>query len=67
MYVIAIVGAGGKTSRIKNLTRKYVQQGKSVLITTTTHMGLEPGMVLSEYLWKSGERRENCITARRNL
>ena len=28
MYVIAIVGAGGKTSRIKNLTREYVQQGK---------------------------------------
>ena len=38
MYVIAIVGAGGKTSRIKNLTREYVQQGKSVLVTTTTHM-----------------------------
>ena len=50
MYVIAIVGAGGKTSRIKNLTREYVQQGKSVLVTTTTHMGLEPGMVLSENL-----------------
>ena len=50
MYVIAIVGAGGKTSRIKNLTREYVQQGKKVLVTTTTHMGLEPGMVLSENL-----------------
>ena len=25
MYVIAIVGAGGKTSRIKNLTKEYVQ------------------------------------------
>ena len=36
MYVIAIVGAGGKTSRIKNLTREYVQQGKNVLVTTTT-------------------------------
>lgn len=47
MYVIAIVGAGGKTSRIKNLTREYVQQGKSVLVTTTTHMGLEPGMVFT--------------------
>ena len=50
MYVIAIVGAGGKTSRIKNLTKEYVQQGKSVLVTTTTHMGLEPCMVLSENL-----------------
>ena len=50
MYVIAIVGAGGKTSRIKNLTREYVQQGKSVLVTTTTHMGLEPDMVLFENL-----------------
>ena len=50
MYVIAIVGAGGKTSRIKNLTREYVQQGKSVLVTTTTHMGLEPDMGLFENL-----------------
>ncbi len=33
MYVIAIVGAGGKTSRIKNLTKEYVQQGKKVLVT----------------------------------
>ena len=29
MYVIAIVGAGGKTSQIKNLTKEYVQQDKS--------------------------------------
>ena len=50
MYVIAIVGAGGKTSRIKNLAREYAQQGKRVLVTTTTHMGLEPGMVLSQNL-----------------
>ena len=50
MYVIAIVGAGGKTSRIKNLTKEYVQQGKKVLVTTTTHMGLEQGMVLSDNL-----------------
>ena len=48
VYVIAIVGAGGKTSQIKNLTKEYVQQDKKVLVTTTTHMGLEPGMVLSE-------------------
>ena len=59
MYVIAIVGAGGKTSRIKNLTREYVQQGKSVLVTTTTHMGLEQGMVypiiwkISDNSWKN--------------
>ena len=50
MYVIAIVGAGGKTSRIKNLTKEYVKQGKKVLVTTTTHMGLEQGMVLSDNL-----------------
>lgn len=51
MYVIAIVGAGGKTSRIKNLTREYVQQGKSVLVTTTTHMGLEPAWFYPK-IWK---------------
>ena len=82
MYVIAIVGAGGKTSRIKNLTKEYVQQGKKVLVTTTTHMGLEQGMVLSDnledirqqlekqkrlYLWKSGERRKNSIVTERYL
>ena len=50
MYVIAIVGAGGKTSRIKNLTKEYGQQCKKVLVTKTTHMGLEQGMVLSDNL-----------------
>ena len=68
MYVIAIVGAGGKTSRIKNLTREYVQQGKSVLVTTTTHMGLEPGMVLFENLEdirQQLEKQHVCICGRK--
>ena len=50
MYVIAVVGAGGKTTRIKHLTDKYVRQGKRVLITTTTHMYQEPGMILNDNL-----------------
>ena len=52
-------------SRIKNLTREYVQQGKSVLVTTTTHMGLEPDMVLFENLEDIGpaqlEKQHVCI------
>ena len=47
MYVIAVVGAGGKTTRIKRLTDQYVRQGKRVLVTTTTHMYQEPGMILN--------------------
>ena len=34
----AIVGAGGKTSLIKKLAKQYWEQGKKVLICTTTHM-----------------------------
>ena len=58
------MGAGGKTSRIKNLTREYVHQGKKVLVTTTTHMGLEPCMVLSENLEdirQQLEKQKVCI------
>ena len=82
MYVIAIVGAGGKTSRIKNLTKEYVQQGKKVLVTTTTHMGLEQGMVLSDNLEDIRQQlekqnvcicgspvkeRKNCIAAEKKF
>ena len=34
----AVVGAGGKTSLIKKLAKQYWEQGKKVLICTTTHM-----------------------------
>ncbi len=36
--VIAVVGAGGKTTSINHLAKELVSLGKRVVITTTTHM-----------------------------
>lgn len=38
--VIAVVGAGGKTTTIHHLAKELVTMGKRVIITTTTHMFL---------------------------
>lgn len=38
--VIAVVGAGGKTTSISHLAKELVSLGKRVVITTTTHMFL---------------------------
>lgn len=38
----AIVGAGGKTTLMHRLARQYREQGLKVLLTTTTHMFIEP-------------------------
>ena len=46
--VIAVVGSGGKTTLVKKLAREYRQQGKTVFVTTTTHMYVEPDTVLSD-------------------
>ena len=39
--VIAVVGGGGKTSLIYRLTRELVSLGKTVIVTTTTHMAVD--------------------------
>ena len=39
--IIAVVGSGGKTSLIRELAKTYRSQGKSVFVTTTTHMFME--------------------------
>lgn len=36
--IIAVVGAGGKTTYIKKIAKEYLAQGKRVFVTTTTHM-----------------------------
>ena len=40
-YVIAVCGAGGKTTLCKELAEKYLHLGYKVCITTSTHMWLE--------------------------
>ena len=39
--IISVVGSGGKTTKIKELAKKYVSENKTVLITTSTHMFIE--------------------------
>ena len=46
--IIAVVGSGGKTTRIKELAERYRREGKSVLVTTTTHMFIEEDTLLRD-------------------
>lgn len=46
--IIAVVGAGGKTSLIKELTEKYRLEGKTVFVTTTTHMYIEENTLCTD-------------------
>lgn len=46
--IIAVVGSGGKTTRIKRLAEQYRNQGKRVLITTSTHMFIEEDTLLTD-------------------
>lgn len=46
--ILAVVGAGGKTTSVYKIAGEQAAQGKSVLVTTTTHMELpEQDAVLS--------------------
>lgn len=44
----AFVGAGGKTTLIHRQAEQYLAEGKSVLVTTSTHMGIEPDTLLTD-------------------
>ena len=46
--IIAVVGSGGKTTLIKKLAAKYRGEGKTVLVTTTTHMFMEEDTLLTD-------------------
>ena len=62
--VIAVVGSGGKTSRIHALAEQYRKQGKKVLVTTTTHMMVEENSDLSgdaEVILKKLEADRYCM------
>ena len=45
--IIAVVGAGGKTTLIHRLAEEHRRKDASVLVTTTTHMLVEPDTDLS--------------------
>lgn len=53
--IVAVVGSGGKTTYIKEQAKKYVAEGKRVLVTTTTHMYAEPETVFTN------DAQEICI------
>ena len=40
--IISVVGGGGKTSLIFRLAEELAEQGKKVIVTTTTHIAFEP-------------------------
>ena len=46
--IIAVVGSGGKTTLIKNMAAQYRAQGKTVLITPSTHMFVEEDTLLTD-------------------
>jgi xanthine dehydrogenase accessory factor len=46
--IIAVVGSGGKTTLIKKLAQQYRREGKTVLVTTTTHMFIEEDTLLTD-------------------
>ena len=46
--IIAVVGSGGKTRLIKKLAAQYGREGKTVLVTTTTHMFIGEETLLTD-------------------
>ena len=46
--IVAVVGSGGKTTLIKKLAEQYRIEGKTVLVTTTTHMFIEADTLLTD-------------------
>lgn len=46
--VTAIIGAGGKTTLLHSLAKKYIDEGKTVFVTTTTHMLIETDTLLTD-------------------
>ena len=46
--IIAVVGSGGKTTLIKKLAEQYRQEGKTVFVTTSTHMFIEEDTLLTD-------------------
>jgi molybdenum cofactor cytidylyltransferase len=48
--VVALVGAGGKTTALFRLARELAEAGQRVILTTTTHLALEQSMLAPIHL-----------------
>lgn len=46
--ITCIVGSGGKTTLIHKLANAYLEEGKKVLITTSTHMYIESNTIVTD-------------------
>ena len=46
--IICVVGSGGKTTLIRKLAEQYRSEGKTVLVTTTTHMFIEADTMVTD-------------------
>ena len=46
--IIAVVGAGGKTTYIRKKVKDYLVEGKKIFVTTTTHMMKEDHTFVSD-------------------
>lgn len=63
--ILAFVGSGGKTTLLKQMANRYREQGKTVLITPTTHTFKEPDTLLTddpETIIRS-LKETGCVTA----
>lgn len=48
--LVALVGAGGKTSTLYALAKEGVEAGKRVVVTTTTHIMPHPNLPLTDHM-----------------
>ena len=46
--IIAFVGSGGKTTLLKKMAADFRKERKTVFVTTTTHMFIEPETLLTD-------------------
>ncbi len=46
--IVAVVGAGGKTSLIREMAARYRAEGKKVFMTTSTHMFIEENTLCTD-------------------
>lgn len=62
--IISVAGAGGKTTMIHSLRDRYLAEGRSVLVTTTTKMYIEENTDIScslESITASLEKDSYCM------